>query len=159
MEEVWKDIQNYEGLYQISNLGRVKSLRYNIFMKTSLTPNGYYKVSLSKNAKSKTYNIHRILGISFIPNPGNKSELDHIDRNKTNNNLSNLRWVDRSDNIINRELHYNEYCNIQTICNNNNIYYRVKIKRNGIRIIDKTFTVLEEAIRYRNDCLTTILDE
>lgn len=98
-KEIWKDIEGYEGLYQVSNLGRVKSnLRKGKILKSNSTYDGYYNVTLSKNGKLKTYRIHRLVCIAFLDNPLNKSEVNHIDGNKKNNNIENLEWCTRSEN-------------------------------------------------------------
>jgi hypothetical protein len=98
MKEIWKDIKGYEGLYQISNLGRVKSLRNNIFLKPG-DINGYLRVQLSNNGIDKKYYIHRLVGTNFIPNPNDYKEINHKDEDKSNNNVSNLEWCDRYYNI------------------------------------------------------------
>lgn len=112
MEEIWKDIEGYEGLYQISNLGRVKSLgRYinklsgNIWtdekIKKSYTDrDGYYRVNLYKDSKIQTYMIHRLVALAFIPNTKDKPQVNHIDGNKENNNVSNLEWCTSKENNI-----------------------------------------------------------
>ena len=95
--EYWKDIKGYEGLYQISNLGRVKSLPRNgtikdeRIIKYSLDKYGYPQVVLN-NKKHKCFRVHRLVAEAFIPNPQNKSTVNHIDGNKTNNKLNNLEW-------------------------------------------------------------------
>lgn len=107
MEEIWKDIEGYEGIYQVSNLGRVKGLeRYDSnghllkekILKTSINRDGYEKVSIQKNAKKKTYKIHRLVAIAFIPNVENKKEVNHIDGNKLNNRVNNLEWCTKEEN-------------------------------------------------------------
>lgn len=114
MEEVWKDIQDYDGLYQVSNLGRVKSIdrkvlqfngysySYRIYrgkiLKQSVTNNGYKKVTLY-NKKPKTISVHRLVAQAFIPNPNNYSQVNHIDENKENNCVNNLEWCDSKYNI------------------------------------------------------------
>jgi hypothetical protein len=103
MQEIWKDIPNYEGFYQVSNLGNIKSLHYNQqniekILKQTKNSSGYYKVELYKNKKSKIFYVHRIVAMAFIPNPKNKSEVNHIDGNKLNNNVSNLEWNTISEN-------------------------------------------------------------
>lgn len=110
--EVWKDIPNYEGLYQVSNLGRVKSLSKNIKGRNykeiikvpSLGGKGYYRLPLCKNGKNKYFYIHRLVAKAFIPNFNNKPTVDHIDRNKLNNEVSNLRWATYKEQIANRLL-------------------------------------------------------
>jgi hypothetical protein len=115
MKEIWKDIdlinyggEDYTGLYKISNLGRVKSLvGFNGCIKKYfkreliLIPrisHLYYAVNLSKNKKRKTYTIHRLVTIAFIPNPKNKPQVNHIDGNKLNNKVDNLEWCTRIEN-------------------------------------------------------------
>ena len=105
MEEIWKDIKGYEGRYQISNFGRVKSLIYpkekimNIynFRRDGEKGKGYWRVRLIKNSSYKYFFVHRLLAEAFIPNIDNKPTVDHIDRNRLNNDLSNLRWADRKE--------------------------------------------------------------
>lgn len=101
--EIWKDIEGYEGLYEISNLGRVKSLPRNTTkggIKTVYKSgkSSYYKVLLCKNGKQKQPTIHRLLASAFIPNPDNKPQVDHINGDKTDNRIENLRWVTKSEN-------------------------------------------------------------
>ena len=98
MEEIWKDIEGYEGLYQVSNLGRVKSLRRNIILRQGITRNGYEIVNLYKN-KSKYFLIHRLVANVFIPNPNNYPIVNHKDENKLNNCVDNLEWCTQKYNI------------------------------------------------------------
>lgn len=104
MEEVWKNIQGYEGLYQVSNMGRVKSLARRLangqwkdetFKVPVKKKNGYYQVTLFDgfNKRYKIMLLHRAIATAFIPNPNNYPCIDHIDGNPSNNGLSNLRWV------------------------------------------------------------------
>ena len=97
MEE-WKDIKDYEGKYQISNLGRVKSLNYNNTKKSKLLHqsliNSYYSVCLWKRGKGKQYRVHRLVAIHFIDNPLHLPEVNHKDENKLNNCVDNLEWCD-----------------------------------------------------------------
>jgi len=96
MQEIWKDIPNYEGLYQISNLGNVKSFYKNNIkgkkLKFGTTRKGYLFVILRKNKKGKLYTIHRLVALTFIPNPHNYLEINHKDENKKNNRVDNLEW-------------------------------------------------------------------
>ena len=114
-KEIWKDIPHYEGLYMISNKGRVCSLprlkkaNRTVYFTTSkriLKPIlqkrvGYFSVTLYKEHKAKIYWIHRLVAMAFLPKPHNKSEVDHIDTNPKNNNVENLRWATRKENCNN----------------------------------------------------------
>ena len=99
-QEIWKDIEDYNGLYQISSFGRVKSLRQNIIMKLSPTEKGYLKINLHKNKKVKTFKVHRLVAKAFIPNTDNKSEINHINHIRNDNRVSNLEWTNHADNMI-----------------------------------------------------------
>ena len=96
--EQWKDIEGYEGLYQVSDMGNVKSLVSNKNLKPYTTSFGYLQVNLSKDGKKKTFKVHRLVARAFIENPENKEEVDQIDTNRTNNRVTNLRWVTRKEN-------------------------------------------------------------
>ena len=103
MEEIWKDISGYEGLYQISNLGNVKSLNYSRtgkerILKPGTDKDGYLLVTLYKNRNKRPFKIHRLVAKAFIPNPDNKSDVNHKDENKTNNCVDNLEWMTRMEN-------------------------------------------------------------
>ena len=103
MIEEWKNISGYEGLYQVSNLGRIKSLshrsnhRNELILKPAIVQ-GYKKVNLCKNGKSKIYPVHRLVAIAFIENKENKPEVNHVDGNKLNNCINNLEWNTKSEN-------------------------------------------------------------
>ena len=98
MEEIWKDIKGFEGLYQVSNLGRVKSLRRNIISKNRIA-RGYERVVLCINNSPKNYSVHRLVATAFIPNPDNLPQVNHKDENRTNNCVDNLEWCDGKYNI------------------------------------------------------------
>lgn len=111
MEEIWKDVVGYEGYYQVSNLGRVKSLdRYvqrgqgtrlvhGRILNQAVNTNGYLRVILSRGNKTKNTLVHRLVAEAFIPNPEHAAVVDHIDNNRQNNSVSNLRWCTQSENI------------------------------------------------------------
>ena len=101
MTEIFKDIANYEGLYQISNHGRVKSLqRKNVGKIMSLTkcPKGYLHITLPKNNSKKTFRISRLVAQAFIKNPKKKPCVNHKDAVKANNFVTNLEWCTYSEN-------------------------------------------------------------
>ena len=102
-EEIWKPIKDYEGLYEVSNLGRVKSLNYRKtgkekILKNMKNNNGYLVVGLTKNGKRKNYLIHRLVAEAFIPNTEGKPHIDHINTIKNDNSVENLRWVTNKEN-------------------------------------------------------------
>lgn len=92
IKEEWKDIKGYEGLYQISNKGRVKSTRNNIILKPMISDKGYYHVDLYNKDNRKSCRVHRLVAQAFIPNPNNYPQVNHIDENTINNQVSNLEW-------------------------------------------------------------------
>lgn len=94
MQEVWKDIPNFEGKYQISNLGNVKSLYTKRIKKLTVTNTGYYEVNLNH----KVFLVHRLVATTFIDNPYNYNVVNHIDGNKLNNHFTNLEWCDYKHN-------------------------------------------------------------
>ena len=96
--EIWKNIKNYESEYQISNLGRIKSIRAGKIMKNVLDNNGYLICTLSVSGKRKKFAIHRLVADAFIDNIFNKQQVNHIDGNKQNNISSNLEWVTPKEN-------------------------------------------------------------
>jgi len=112
-KEIWKAAVGLEGRYEISSIGRLRSLdrstyskkskiTYNYkgrMIKTGLNRKGYYSVSLRKNDKSFTAIIHRLVAIAFIKNPSNKEQVNHIDGNKINNKVENLEWCTNTENI------------------------------------------------------------
>lgn len=104
MVEVWKDIPGYEGCYQASNLGRIKSLDRDVYrggiikhisgcmMSLRETDDGRIKVDLRKDGFKKTFKVHRLVALAFLPNPDNLREVNHKDENPKNNRLDNLEW-------------------------------------------------------------------
>lgn len=99
MSERWKFIEGFDGHYQISDKGRVKRTETGAILKPSVSTNGYLFVNPYKNGKNYPKNIHRLVAEAFLPNPHNFTEVNHKDEDKTNNDISNLEWCDRSHNI------------------------------------------------------------
>ena len=111
MNEVWKDIKGYEGVYQVSNLGHVKGLSRFVncplnckrlikenTIKPELTKQGYISIKLYKNNTGKHFQVHRLIADAFIPNSENKNCINHINGIKTDNRLENLEWMTYSEN-------------------------------------------------------------
>ena len=112
IEEIWRPIEGYEGLYEVSNTGRVRSLdmyvkcgygSYRLRKGKVLSPvikdNGYLQVGLYYNGKYKMFLVHRLVAQAFIENFDNLPEVNHLDEDKSNNSVDNLEWCDRSYNL------------------------------------------------------------
>lgn len=109
--EIWKAVPGYEGIYEVSNKGRLKSLERNVLKgdviqhrkerlkKTWPNEDGYLQCKLSKDGISINVGVHRVVAMAFIDNPDNKPEVNHKDGNRQNNNVSNLEWVTHAENI------------------------------------------------------------
>ena len=112
-EEIWKDIEGYEGYYQVSNQGRIRSLDRIVehptngareingeLRKLKIHQSGYYHLGLTKDGKTKYRLVHRMVAQAFIPNPETKPQVNHIDGVKKNNNVSNLEWATHKENTM-----------------------------------------------------------
>lgn len=109
-QEIWKDVIGYEGIYKVSNFGKIKSLsrkkqNRHFFITTKemlLSPcnrGGYLRVVLQKNLSKRFVSVHRVVAEAFIPNPYNKETVNHIDANKVNNSVENLEWATTLENV------------------------------------------------------------
>ena len=139
--EEFIDIKDYEGLYKINKKGDILIVKSNKIKKAQLDKDGYYRISLHKNNMYKRFFIHRLIALHFIPNPENLPLIDHKDRNKTNNNIENLRWATISDNSKNRNI---KGCITEIIDKrqkNTHIYYQVLVRRKYL----KRFKTREDA--------------
>ena len=111
MKEIWRDIPGFEGLYQASNLGEIKSLEKEVWnahqmiarpekiLKPFSDKKGYLRVKLYKSGRNYTKKIHRLIAQTFLSNPDNKPEVNHEDGNKSNNKVNNLSWATTEENI------------------------------------------------------------
>lgn len=156
MEEIWKDIKGYEGLYKISNLGNVlrckkikidkkrrKRTFEDLILKVNIDKNGYKYVNLY-NKNKQAYKIHRLVAQAFIPNQENKPQVNHIDGNKENNRVNNLEWVTRKENI--RHAYKNELIRSFKISKETlyNLYFN---KKYTLKEIGKIYGYSEDAVR------------
>jgi len=100
MDEIWSDVVGYEGTYEVSIYGRVRSLRNGKIriMKPVITPKGYAMLILMKDKVKNPHVVHRLVAKAFVPNPLGKPNVDHIDNNRSNNIVTNLRWATHSEN-------------------------------------------------------------
>ena len=134
--EQWRDIDGYDGMYQVSDLGRVRSLKFGRVkvLRSYKNRYGYLKVFLSKNGKRHNIYVHRLVAYAFIPNSDNtKNEINHINEIKTDNRATNLEWCDR---------HYNNTYN--------GLRYRRKhpnYRRNAIKELYDTNLSINENIK------------
>ena len=132
MNEVWKDIPGYEGLYQVSNFGNVKSFlidkKNGSLRKLNTDKYGYHYIILYKNGISKTIKVHRLVAQAFIPNRDNLPEINHKDKNRKNNNSENLEWCTNLYNI-----QYSRAKEINQYDNNNNFIKRWNCIREASR--------------------------
>ncbi len=163
--EIWKDIIEYEGLYQVSNYGRIRSLetfvnhRYGKRIRKgkiktlAVNKGGYHTVNLFKDNETKMLKAHRALMQAFVPNPENKRTVNHKDGNKLNNHISNLEWATHKENNI--HAHENNLVNIKigednaaAHLSNIDILEIRTLSSNGIRhrTIAKVFDVHENTI-------------
>lgn len=138
--EIWKDVPNYEGLYQVSNLGNVKSMPRMIITKNRFgeitkkvkskknkphlnKKTGYYQIILSKNKKTKMFLLHRLVAITFIPNPNKLPQINHKDGNKQNNCVDNLEWCTCSENIKHAFANNLNHSNFKVQCGSKNPFF------------------------------------
>lgn len=171
MTEIWKDIEGYKNFYQVSNKGRVKALKKWDVNKRDysnkehlLNPtdngNGYLIVGLKKRATRKNYYVHRLVAEAFIKNPNNYPVVNHIDRDKRNNNAENLEWCTQQENVLHSVEFMRKPRRVVT-SNTGEKYICFKKNRNRFEVCVKkkycgVFKSLEEAIKARNDALEGI---
>lgn len=142
--EIWKDIECYEGIYQISNLGNVKSLPRLVknkngyrkvqggLLKTCLNSKGYVIVPLTTKQKSKFYFVHRLIANAFIPNHENKPYINHKDCNQKNNNIENLEWCTQKENV-NHAIKNGRYENVFRVAKTKRPEHNKHLRKNIIQ--------------------------
>lgn len=103
MTELWKWIEGYEGVYAVSELGRVYSVRSELFLRSRADRDGYLAVTLNLKGKQKTIKVHRLVAIAFIPNTNGLKEVDHKNLDRADNRVDNLQWSTRRGNCNNKK--------------------------------------------------------
>ena len=143
MPEEWKKIEGFSS-YFVSTSGRVKNKHGNI-LTGSRRPDGYISFILSIESKVYRRLLHRLVALAFIPNPEGKAYIDHINQDKLDNSISNLRWATHSENMLNRKKEHPDYITKE-------VRFRVRVKG----FPEKRFLTEEEAITYRDKLLAQI---
>jgi len=144
MEEIWKPVDQFPN-YNVSNLGNIKNIITNKLLKI-MYKDGYVNISLKHNELKKTFKVHRLIALAFIENPENKSDVNHKDKNKINNNVSNLEWMTRKENNIHR-------CKDLIITTNKNKPI-CRIDKNTCEILETYNSIEDAAIWAFNNELT-----
>lgn len=153
---IWKPIVGYEGLYEVSNTGLIKSLNFYRYkgpriLKPCQRPDGYLSVGLSKNNITKTKTVHRIVAEAFLPNPDGLEMVNHKDENRSNNNVDNLEWCSRAYNqnySINlhperRMLFYRNFLNHEGRSRSPMIVSEARVRTEPIAHLDSNLKILE----------------
>jgi hypothetical protein len=155
--ENWKPVVGFEGFYEVSNRGEVRSLKHKKlhYMKKHLGPQNYERICLMKDKKKHSVSVHRLVGCAFLVPVDGKTTIDHIDNNPKNNNVTNLRWADMTDQCINRGGYSNS--GVKNISQSKvSGQYHVVIKRYGTMLLNVAFGTLEDAIKGRDEFLSTL---
>lgn len=145
--EYFKQIEGIEG-YSVSNLGRVRNDLTDKIVEQTVS-NGYLTVNIRSIYGVLVANVHRIVGLTFIPNPENKKIVDHIDGNNKNNNLNNLRWATHSENAKNRKVDKRNKSGHTGIYKLKNGLYLAKLSKKNLGYVE----TLEEAIELREEAI------
>jgi hypothetical protein len=148
MEE-FREIENFDN-YEVSNFGNVRNKKTEKLLKKRLSKNGYYRIDLRQNSKRSTLLIHRLVALTFIDNPDDKPCIDHIDNNRANNDIRNLRWCTSKENQQNSKLStLNTSGHKGIYFHNRQNKWHAHIKIDGIKIHLGSFASKEDAIRAR----------
>jgi hypothetical protein len=147
LEEIWKDIKDYEGIYQVSNLGRIRNIEYNWLKAPSLHKGKYLRIQLYKDGKCKYCRVHRLVAEAFIPNPDNKKEINHKDLNASNNNVDNLEWINSEDNIT-HYMNSDKYRNYLPISKKKKLVHAYQLEKLLKSISTETDPIYTEFINY-----------
>lgn len=140
---VWKTITDYPN-YEVSDAGEVRNVRTGRVLKPVLK-DGYHRVMVYPD--KKCIYVHRLVAMHFIENPENKPMVDHIDRNRANNHVSNLRWASNSENALNTDYHIAKTDRHHIWIT---AYQTFKVNIRGRTKVNKTFATIEEAIAFRD---------
>lgn len=147
--ETYKNIIDFEN-YEVSNFGNVRNKKTNKILKPRIGKDGYHKIDIRKNYKRYTKKLHRLIAEAFIENLENKSQVDHIDNNKSNNNINNLRWATSQENNRNRQLNANNTSGWKGIdFHKKSNKWRAQICIDGISIHLGLFDNIEDAKQAR----------
>jgi len=158
----YEPIKDFE-TYGINKLGEIKDYRTGKLLPCGKNPDGYRRCILVNPTTKKHFLVHRLVCIQFLPNPNNYKEVDHIDRNPENNQLTNLRWCDDFLNAQNKGTPKNnklkhKYIRYENCPGYYNSRYRIQITKNKKKIFDKSLRTtkynLDDAVRIRNEFLT-----
>jgi len=150
--EIWKDIYNYDGLYAVSNYGKIKNCKRNLIRKLQKSKSGYLSVELNKNGVAKIFRVHRLVAYSFISKTIEENQINHINGIKTDNRVENLEWCTCSENhkhaykigLKSKKGEKHHMCKLK----NNDIFLIRKMYKSGIlqRNIANTFNVSRQHI-------------
>ena len=148
---MWKD---YDEHYEVSTEGQVRNKRGMILKQHLHKDRGYMQITLTMNSKRVQHYPHRLVATTFIPNPDNLPEVDHINRIRTDNRVENLRWVTRSENCLNKNCRAESKSKEKNINLRSNGKYVVQASKDKKRVYIGVFDTLEEAIVARDKALT-----
>jgi len=153
-------IKDYEHLYSLDlNTNQVYGHKSKKYIKPFLDKDEYFTINISKNCKKKTFKLHRLVYQAHYGTIPDKMQIDHINGIRKDNNISNLRLVNHSENNMNRKISKNNTTGYKCITLTNCNTYRVAIRKNKKKVYDKSFKTLEEAIKNRDIQLKLIHGE